>query len=325
MRRTITRILALALALVALCLPSAHAQGYPTKPIRLFVPFPPGGPADSMSRIVARRMGEVLGQTLVLENRGGGGGTLAMEQIAKAPADGYTLGIGSNSTFSIAPSLYRSLPYDPIGSFAHISLIATVPTVLIASATVPVASLRELIDYARARPGQLNFGSNGNGTIPHLAGVLFQSLTAVKLVHVPYKGMGPAMNDLLVGQIQLGFFAASGRESQLREGKLRALAVASPGRIANMPDVPTAAEAGLAGFQVYTWFGLAAPNGLPAALLQQLNAALHTTLQAKDVNDAFAAQGLVAAPGSPAQFRAFVADETAKWAPLVKTLGMKLD
>lgn len=332
MVRAGTRLLGVAFtALVALIAPlaltatTARAQGYPSKPIRLLVPFPPGGPADSMSRIVAKKLTEVLGQAVVLENRGGGGGTLAMEQIAKAAADGYTLGIGSNSTFAIAPSLYRTLPYDPSSAFTYLGLIATVPTVLIVHAPLPVTTLRELIDYAQARPRQLNFGSNGNGTIPHLAGLLFQSLTGAQLVHVPYKGMGPAMNDLMAGQIQLGFFAASGRESQLREGKLRALAVSSPTRIANMPEVQTFAEAGLPTFDVYTWFGLAAPHGLRAELVQRLNAALRASLEAREVLEPFAAQGLNAAPGSPEQFRAFVASEVAKWAPLVKALGMKLD
>lgn len=312
-------------ALLALGASVAVAQGYPAKPIRLVVPFPPGGPADSMSRIVASKLGEVLGQGLVLENRGGGGGTIAMEQLAKAAPDGYTLGIGSNSTLAIAPSLYRKLPYDPLASFTHLGLIATVPTVLIAHASLPVATLRELIEYTRARPDTLNFGSNGNGTIPHLAGVLFQSLADVKLVHVPYKGMGPALNDLLAGQIQLGFFAASGREAQLRDGKVRALAVASPARVVNMPDVPTASEAGLPGFEIYTWFGLAGPQGLPSEITQRLNIALRTSLEAEDVAKRLIAQGLITAAGTPEQFRAFVASELAKWTPVVKALDLTLD
>ena len=303
----------------------AHAQGYPAKPIKLLVPFPPGGPADTMSRVIARKLGEVLGQSLVLENRGGGGGTIAMGELSRAVADGYTLGIGSNSTLAIAPSLYRKLPYDSIGSFSHVTLVATVTTILLVHQAVPASDLRELIEYAKARPGELNFGSNGNGTVPHLAGMLFQSLTGTRLVHVPYKGMSAALNDLMAGQIQLGLFATSGRESYLKEGKLRALAVASPARIANLPDVPTALEAGLAGFETYTWFGLAGPPGLAPELIQRLNQAVRTALEATDVADAFAAHGFNPAANSPAQFRDFIRAETAKWAPLVKSLGMTID
>ena len=224
---------------------AAFAQAYPNRPIKLIVPFPPGGPADILSRVLAKKLSEGLGQQMILENRAGAGGTIALEAAAKSPSDGYTLVLGSLSTLCIAPTIYRNLGYDPAKSFAPISMVATSPSVVVVNASLPAASLQELIELANAKPGQLNFGSNGNGTIPHLAGVYFQTLTGVRLVHVPYKGVAPATNDLIAGQIQAAFIVSSGLEPHIRSGKLRALAVASTRRLSQLPAVPTAAEAGL--------------------------------------------------------------------------------
>lgn len=324
--RAISVPLAIVVLLFAgLCNSAAFAQAYPARPIKLIVPFPPGGPADILSRILAKKLSEGLGQQLILENRAGAGGTIGLEAAAKSPSDGYTLVLDSLSTLGIAPSLYRNLGYDPVKSFAPISLVATSPSVLVVNSSVPAASLRELIDLAKSRPGGLNFGSNGNGTIPHLAAVYFQSLTGVDIVHVPYKGVAPAVNDLLAGQIQMIFVVSSGLEQYIRGGKLRALAVASSRRLAQFPEVPTAAEAGLPGFETYTWFGLAAPHGTPPDVIQRLNAQVLGALAVKDVRDALFNQGLDSGGTSPEQFARFVAAEIEKWSPIVKASGIKLD
>lgn len=303
----------------------ALAQAYPRKTVHLVVPFPPGGPADLLSRVVAKKLSDGFGEQVIIENRPGAGGTIAMEAVSKSSPDGYTLVLGSNSTFAIAPMLYRKLRYDPFKSFIPISLIARSSSVILASASVPVSTLSELIAYAKARPGKLNFGSNGNGTIPHLAGMLFQSLTGVSFVHIPYKGAAHVTTDLLSGQIQVGFIVSSGLEQYIRDGKLKALAVASSKRLAQLPDVPTAAEAQLPGFETYTWFGLAAPRGTPKDVIQRVNAETIKAVATKDVRNFLLKQGFDAEGTSPEQFSEFIKVEAQKWAPIIKASKMRLD
>jgi tripartite-type tricarboxylate transporter receptor subunit TctC len=318
-------IVPLALMLAGLWNNAAFAQAYPTKPIRLLVPFPPGGPADILSRVVAKKLSEGLGQQMLIENRPGAGGTTAMETVAKSAPDGYTIGLGSNSTFAIAPSLYRKLGYDPFKSFAPISLIARSTSVIVINAAVPANSLREFIALAKTGSSRLNYGSNGNGTIPHLAGLLFQSMTGTKFVHVPYKGVAPMTNDLIAGQVQVGFIISAGLEQHVRAGKLKALAVAGSKRLPQLPDVPTAAEAGLRGFETYTWFGMAVPEGTPANVIQRINAELRRALAAKDVHDVLVSQGFEAEATTPEQFAQYISAEAEKWSPVVKASGMKVD
>ena len=300
-------------------------EEYPAKPIRLMVPFPPGGPADVLSRVVARKLSDGLGQQMLVENRPGAGGTTAMETVSKSAPDGYTIGLGSNSTFAIAPSLYRRLGYDPFKSFAPVSLIARSRSVIVINAAVPANSLQEFIALAKKQPRQLNFGSNGNGTIPHLASLLFQSMTGTKFVHVPYKGVAPMTKDLIAGQVQVAFIISAGLDKQVQAGKLKALAVAGPKRLPQLPDVPTAAEAGLPGFETYTWFGMAVPQGTPGPIIQRINAALHRSLVDKDVQKVLVSQGFEAEATTPEQFGQYITAEAEKWSPIVKASGMKVD
>jgi len=315
----------LVLAFSAICNCTAIAQAYPVKPIRMIVPFPPGGPADIASRVIAKKLSEALGQQMILENRSGAGGTIGLEVASKSNADGYTLVLGSLSTLSIAPIFNRNLSYDPVKSFAPICLIASSPSVLVINPSIPAASLRELIDLAKAKPGQLNFGTNGNGTIPHMAAEMFKTLAGVDIVHVPYKGVGLAANDLIAGQIQLLFTVSSGLEPYLRAGKLRALAVAGNKRLATLPDVPTTAEAGLPGLETGTWFGLMAPRGAPPEVVQRLHAETIRALAAGDVRDALSQQAFELIGNSPDQFAEFIVAEIDKWARVVKTSGVKLN
>ncbi|MCC6474802.1 MAG: tripartite tricarboxylate transporter substrate binding protein [Burkholderiales bacterium] len=324
-RRSLCAALAMTVPAGALCQPAAFAQAYPVKPIRLTVPFPPSGPADILSRVVAKKLSEGLGQQLLVENRSGAGGTSALEVVAKAVPDGYTLTLGSNSTYSIAPIIYRNLGYEPLKSFAPISLVARSASVIVINPALGANSLAGLIAVLKSQPGKFNFGSNGNGTIPHLAGVLFQTLTDTSLVHVPYKGVAPATNDLIAGQIQLAFVISAGLEQHVRAGKLKVLAVASARRLPQLPEVPTTAEAGLAGFESYTWFGMAAPQGTPGAVIARLNAEVIKSLAAKDVSGVLLNQGFQSEGTTPERFAQYIAEEMQKWAPIVKASGMKLD
>jgi tripartite-type tricarboxylate transporter receptor subunit TctC len=299
------------------------AQPYPSKPVRLLVPFPPAGPADIMSRVVAKRMSEGLGQQLVVESQAGGGGTIATEAATRAVPDGYTLVVGSLSTLVIGPILNPNVRYDPVKSLAPVSMIATAPSMILVNPSVPANNLRELIELAKAKPGALNFGSNGTGTLPHLAGELFRSMTGVNIVHVPYKGAAPATNDLMAGQIQLIFIVPAGLEPHIRSGKLRALAVASAKRLPALPEVPTSAEAGLPGFETYTWFDLSAPQGTPAPVIARLNTEMERTLAEREVHEALSKQGLDASASSPEQFGRFVLSETEKWSKIIKAAGIK--
>jgi tripartite-type tricarboxylate transporter receptor subunit TctC len=303
----------------------AQAQSYPSRPIRLMVPFPPGGPADILSRVVAKKLSEGLGQQMLIENRAGAGGTSAMEVVAKSAPDGYTLALGSNSTFAIAPALYPNLPYDPFKSFAPISLVAKSASVIVVNASVPANNLRQLVALLKSKPGAYNYGSNGNGTIPHLAGLLFQANTGTRLVHVPYKGVAPMTNDLIAGQVQLAFIVSAGLDQHVHAGKLKALAVASASRLPQLPDVPTTAEAGMPGFETYTWFGMAAPQGTPPAVIQRLTSEIARSLAAKEVRDVLVGQGFDPESTTPERFAQYISAEAEKWGPIVKAANMKMD
>ena len=316
---------ALALLVGFLC-SAVLAQDYPSKPVRMVVGFPPGGGTDVVARILAPRLGELLGQPIVIDNRPGATGTVAAGHVAKSAPDGYTIMMGHVSVNAIAPSLFSNLPYDVEKDFAPIGIAAAVPHIVVVHPTLPVTSLKELIAYLKARPGQVTFPSAGNGSMPHLAGELFQSLARVKLVHVPYKGTGQSMQDLLGGQHLVAFDTMPASAPHVRSGKLRALAVSSSERVATLADVPTAEEAGLAGYVVTTWYGVFAPAGTSPAIVKRLHATLVKAMRAPDVHEklqGIGADGSVSK--SPAEFAALVRADTARYAKIARENGLRID
>jgi tripartite-type tricarboxylate transporter receptor subunit TctC len=314
-----------ALLALALLAGAAHAQEFPHKPVRMVVGFPPGGGTDVVARILAPRMSELLGQPIVIENRAGATGTMAAGQVAKAPPDGYTIMMGHVSVNAIAPALFANLTYDVIKDFAPVAIAAAVPHLVSVHPSVEVSSLKELIAYLKARP-ELTFPSAGNGSMPHLAGEIFKSLAGVKLVHVPYKGTGQSMQDLLGGVHRVGFDTMPAAAPHVRSGKLRAIAVSSASRVQSFPDVPTGEEAGLAGYQVTTWYGIFAPAGTPAPIVNRLHAETVRAMQTPDTRarlEGIGADGTVSR--SPAEFAALVRADTARYAKIVKDIGLKID
>jgi tripartite-type tricarboxylate transporter receptor subunit TctC len=306
--------------LLALAAPSVHAQSYPDKPIRLIVPYPPGGLTDASARTVAKSLSERLRQPVVIENIAGGGGNIGADKAAKSPADGYTLYVGNNATVGINTLIYKQLAFDPIADFAPITLYAESQTILVVHPALPARTVSELIGLAKSRPGQLNFGSTGTGGLSHLAGELFKSVTAVQMTHVPYKGTGPAQTDLLAGQIQLMFNDTA--VPHVKAEKLRALAVTGSKRWPQIPDVPTFAELGIAGYETYNWFGILAPRATPAAIVSRLNRELAAVMQEQAVQEWMRARGAEPVTNSPAEFAAYISKDLAKWARIVKEVGI---
>ncbi|MGQ0524612.1 MAG: Bug family tripartite tricarboxylate transporter substrate binding protein [Betaproteobacteria bacterium] len=303
----------------------AHAQTYPNKSIRLIVPFPPGGPADILSRAIGQKLTDSWGQQVVVDNRAGAGGTIGSDLAAKGAPDGYTLLMGFVGTHAINPSLYSSLPYDNIKSFEPVSLVATATIILVLHPSLPAKSVKELIALAKSKPGELTFGSPGNGTPQHLAGELFNTMAGVKMTHVPFKGAVPAINDLLGGRISLIFSSAPPALPHVATGKLRALAVTSGKRSSVSPDLPTVAESGLPGFEVINWYGVLAPARTPKTIVEKLNTEISTIMKMSDVKERLSSVGIEVFSSTPAQFAAFMRDETAKWAKVVKFSGARLD
>jgi len=302
----------------------ASAQ-YPSKPIRLILPGPPSGPTDSVGRIIAQQLTEGLGQPVVVEHRPGAAGAIGAEAAARSPSDGYTLFQGSTSTLASAPSLYPNLGYDPVKSFAPISLLASAPYLVVVHSSVPANSLRELIEFARSKPGQLNFGSAGTGNPTHIAGEMLKNAAGLDLVHVPYKGAAPALTDLIAGRIQILIANAEAFSSAVQTGRIRVLAVAGPKRLSQLQNVPTAAEAGLPDYEVSSWFGLLAPRGTPSDVVRRLNAEVSRALAMTEVQDSLLNRGLEPGGGSPEQFSAFIGSEIVRWSRAVKASGAKLD
>jgi tripartite-type tricarboxylate transporter receptor subunit TctC len=314
--------LGIVLALVAAL---ACAQTYPTKPIRIVVPFPPGGATDILARDVAQKLTEAWGQSVIVDNRPGAGGNIGSELVAKSAPDGYTLEMGTVGTHAINASLYAKMPYDHVKDFTPVILVAGVPNVLVVNPSVPANSVGELIAYAKANPGKLNFASSGNGTSIHLSGELFKVMAGVQITHVPYKGSTPALQDLLAGQVQMMFDNLPPSLPQIKAGKLRALAVTSLARAPALPDVPTLSESGLPGFDASSWFGILAPAGTPAPIVAKLNAEVAKWLATPEAKEKLAKQGANIAGGTPADFAKHIAAETAKWAKVVKESGAKID
>ena len=304
---------------------AAPAAGYPDKPIRLIVPFPAGGGVDGAARIVSQKLSEALGQQVVIDNRGGSGGVIGTEIAAHAAADGYTLFFGGSASHGITPNLYRKLPYDPVRDFAPVGLIGEAPYFLVVHPAVAATSVRELVTLAHARPGQLNYGSAGNGSTLHLAGELFKSMAGVNIVHVPYKGGAPALTDLLAGQVQLAFNPATLALPYARSGRLRVLGSTSATRAAFAPEVPTIAEAGVAGYAATGWYGLLGPGGMPAPVGARLYQAVTRVFADRDFVERFAALGVVPRAGNAAEFGVFIRSELAKWGRVVRESGARVD
>jgi tripartite-type tricarboxylate transporter receptor subunit TctC len=331
LRRTLLRVMALApLTMLA---PQAHAQDYPAKPIRFIVPYPPGGPLDSIARLLAERIKTGLGQPVIVDNRPGAGGNIGADAAAKAPPDGYTIVMGAVATHAINPALFPKMPYDPVRDFAPVSLVASVPNVLVlnveAAGRLGIASLPDLVAYAKAHPGKLNYASGGNGSAGHLAGELFKSMAKVSMVHIPYAGASPAQLGLLSGQTDLMFDNLASASQNIRSGKLKALAVTTASRASQFPDLPTVSEAGradgLANFDINTWFGVLAPARTPAPVVARLNEEIRKALGAAEVRQRMVALGAEPSPTTPEAFGAMIKSELAKYAAVVKASGAKVD
>jgi len=320
-RRTVLQAIAAA-SLGAALLPAAlAAEAFPNKPITLVVPFVAGGTTDILARIVGQSLGEELGQPVIIDNRAGAGGNIGGQFAARAPADGYTLFMGTVGTHAINEWLYKKMPFNPTKDFAPLTRVANVPNLLVANPAQPFKNVKELISYAQAHPGQVNFGSSGSGSSIHLSGELFKMMAKVDMIHIPYKGSAPAVTDLLGNQIAIMFDNMPSAIQHVRSGKLRPLAVTTAKRSPELPDVPTVAEAGVPGYEATSWFGLFAPTKTPADVQAKLHAAIIKVLQKPDVIKKIGDQGGEVVTESQAEFAKFIAAENNKWKQVVKTSG----
>ena len=314
----------LALAAAALLPALAFAQAWPNKPVRLVSPFPAGGGTDAFARPLAAQLSQQLGQQFIVDNRGGAGGTIGAEHVAKGPADGYTFLVGAVH-HTIAVSVYAKLGYDLQKDLVPVTLVALVPNVVVVHPSVPVKSIKELVDYAKANPNKLNFGSAGNGTSHHLAGELFKVMTGTQINHVPYKGAGPAMQDLIGGQVNLMFDGMGSSAPQIRSNRLRALAVTTQTRSPAFPDVPTMHEAGVPGYLVATWYGIWAPTGTPPEIVNRLQQEVAKAMQVPAIKKVWEEQGASPGGNTPAEFGAFIKAEVVKWGEVAKASGARID
>lgn len=319
------RTAAAALGILAILIPAHAEDNYPSRPITLVVPVPPGGAADFIARVVGGKLADALGQPVVISNRAGASGIIASDSVAKAAPDGYTLLLNSITTHGIGPHLYAHLPYDPVKDFTPVILVADLPLIMTIYSGRPETSVKELVGYAKAHPRTLTFASSGNGGAPHLAGALFQDVTGTKMLHVPYRGSGPAVVDVAAGRVDIMFDAVPSLLPMIQGGKLRPLAAASAARNPVVPGVPTFDELGIKGMDVSLWYGLEAPANLPRPILQRLNAELAKILSSEDVKASFAKQGAVPQPGSPADFAAFMGAESARWSNVVRKNDIKIE
>src|SRR5690242_16638355 len=320
-----TRNLLLALgqlALFTVLASGALAQDYPSKPIRLIVPFPPGGPNDIIARVVGQRMSEIAKQPVLIDNRSGSAGALGTDAVAKSAPDGYTIGITSASSLAILPSLEK-INYDPQKDLAPVTLVATVPEMLVVASNVPANNMTELVALAKAQPGKLNFASAGIGGLPHLAGELFKLTAKIDIVHVPYRGAAPAINDLLGQQVQMTFLDLPVILPQIKAGTLRPIALGTKARSPLAPDVPTTAEVGMPDLLILNWYGMVAPAKTPPEIIAKLNSITHEAMADPSVKQKLADQGLTLVPDTPDEFRAYIASETQKWAKVIKDAGVE--
>jgi len=315
------RILVMLAALVVAA--AAQAQDYPSKPIRYIVPFPPGGSSDLIARAIAPRLGERLGQPVVIENKPGAGGMIGVDIVAKAPPDGYVIGLAAAGALSSNVSLYPSMPFDPQKDLAPVTMLALIPFFLVAHPSQP-ATVKQLIEAAKAKPGEIAIGYGGNGSTMHLAGELFNMMAGVKLQPIPYKGSGPVSADVLAGQVPIGMVDVPSAISHVRAGKIRALAVTSTRRISAAPEVPTLEEAGVPGYEAIGWFGTVAPARTPPEIVNRLNREIAAALQVPEIRARALDAGTEPHTNSPQEFAALIREETAKWAKVIKTAGIKL-
>jgi len=313
------------LACCALVAVPACAPDYPRRPIRLIVPFPPGGGNDIVARAVAQELGKSLGQPLVVDNRAGAGGAIGAELAARSPADGYTLFLGGVGSHVVNPSLHAKLSYDPIRDFAPVTLIASAPSVLVVNPSLQATSIAEFTALAKANPGKLNYASNGNGSSAQLAAVLYESMAGVRMVHVPYKGVAPALVDLMSGEVQLMFGTLVAILPHIKAGRLRALAVTGRNRSALLPEVPTLAESGLPGYEAGSWYGILAPAGTPGAIVARLNAEINNAIRQPEVRERLAAEGAEVLGGTPGDFASHIKAELSRMGKLMREAGIRME
>jgi tripartite-type tricarboxylate transporter receptor subunit TctC len=316
---------ALAFSALALVPIAAQAQAFPSRPLRLIVPFGPGSTVDIMARALSQPLTEQFGQSVVVDNKPGAGGTLGVDAIAKAAKDGYTVGIGTTGPLTINPALQSRMPFDTLADLAPVSLVATGPNAVLVNPSVPAKNVKELIAYARANPGALNFASSGVGSTNHLAGELFKSVAGIQMVHVPYKGNGEALADLMAGRVQVLFSGLPPVMSQVQAGKARVLAIAGPSRAASLPEVPTVAEAGLPGSEVVVWYGVLAPAGTPKDVLARLHAEVVKAMARPDIRARFTEAGSDPASSTPEEFSRMIRADLTKWKQVITSANIKVE
>ena len=298
---------------------SAAASNYPNKTIRIIVPFTPGGSTDILARAIGIELGKAWGQSVIVENIAGAGGSIGADKVAKSAGDGYTLLMGHIGTLAVNPSLYPDLPYQPLRDFSPVAWVARVPNVLVVHPSVPAKNVKEFIALAKAKPGQLNYGSGGNGSAANLATEYLKVQTNISLLHIPYRGTAPAVTDLLGGQIQVLFTGAPAVIGQIKSGQLRALGVSSPQRLDSLPDVPTVAESGYKNFEADQWYGVVAPKGIPPEIVAKLNAQINRALQSPELKNRLNNEGAVATPSTPEVFGKLIQTEIARWKPVISS------
>ena len=320
MRKILTK---LAIAFGALAAGFAHAQAYPNKPIKIVAPFAPGGGTDFIARLIAQKLTEKLGVQVVVENKPGAGGNLGAEQAVRLPADGYTLLLVAGS-YTVNPSLYK-LTFDPVSDITPIIQLSEGPFIVAVHPSVPVKTLKELIDLVKKQPDKLSYASAGSGSITHLASAMFMDMAKLQIVHIPYKGTGPALNDAIAGNVQVLFGSPSTTIPHIKSGRLRALAVTTTKRIGAAPDVPTMAESGLPGYEVVLWHGLVGPKGLPRAIVERINTEANQVLKVKEMDTLLATDGVAPAGGTPEQFAETIKSDIERWGKIVKQAGVKVD
>ena len=316
---------ALAALLCAALTAVAQTAAFPSRPVTLIVPFPPGGGTDTGARIVAQKLSAKWGQQVIVENKGGAAGSIGADLVAKAKPDGYTILMGNIGTQAINPSLYKKLPYDPDKAFAPISLVAELPLAMMVNPQVPAKTAKEFIAYAKSRPGQLSYSSSGAGGAPHLAAEMFKLATGSFIVHVPYRGGGPAVQDLIAGHVQLSFMTVLEASGHIKAGKLRALAVTSARRVSALADVPTLAESAAPGFDSISWIGLLAPAGTPKEIVEKISADTRDVIAAEDVNARLIELGAIPAANTPSQFGALIDKDRARYAKIIQERGITVD
>ncbi len=326
MRRQLMVATAIAGATAAIGLPTAAvAQEFPTKPVRLLVPFAPGGTSEIIARTIATEMSKVLGQNVIVENKPGGAGTIAMVETLKSPADGHTMILGHVGTLAVNPFAMAKQPYDVNRDFQPVSLLARVPSLFVVHPDVPAKNLKELVAYAKSKPGRLNYGSAGNASAGHLSYEYLNFVTGMQMIHIPYRGTGPQMIDLIAGRTDTASAGAPALMPYIKNGQVRPIAIGMPERISALPDVPTVAEQGFPGFETSQWYGLMVPSSVPKAVVAKLNAAANAALKTKAVADRFSRDNAVFGPGTPEDFAKFIKGEQTRWSDVVKRSGLKID